>query len=333
MLRVPTNITVAARNTAAAADIAYLTGSRGHLVASPTRCEPATVDLNDPAAVAALVDRLHPDLVLLAASLQSPWERTAAPSAWTDLLAHGGFGLSLPLQARFAITVADAAAATGSVLVNACFPDAVNPVLHALGRPVCCGIGNAATVAASLGAALRTPGQDQATQLRVLAHHVHLHAPERPDDEALAWLDDVPVPDVARRLAALRASDRQLLNQVTGLTAARAIEALLTGADYRTSVPGPAGLPGGYPVRIADHGVTLDLPAGLTVADAIARNQRWAVADGVVVDGATVRFVGAAAELIETQAPGLPRSFELTGPDVVDAVCDELMALRDRLRK
>jgi hypothetical protein len=283
--------------------------------------------------VRGLLDGLRPDLVLLAASLQSPWERDGAPSAWTDALAAAGFGLSLPLQARFAMTVADAARQTGSVFLNACFPDAVNPVLHALDLPVCCGIGNAATVAASLGAALAD--RADGAQLRVLAHHVHFHAPADPADpasEAMAWLDDEPVSGVGHLLSALRASDRGLLNQVNGLTAARVAGALITGEEYRTSVPGPDGRPGGYPVRIADHGLALDLPSGLGPDEAVAHNQRWAVADGVVVEGRTVRFVGAAADLIEVHAPSLPVSFELTDPDVVQAMCDELIALRDKLR-
>lgn len=149
----PVAVTVLARRPDAAAEVAYLTGTRAALAGRPVT-----------AAAAGLVpDRLADDLagldptaVLVCASYQSPWERTAAPSAWTDLLGRAGFGAGLPLQAGLATDVARALAkaAPAAALLNACFPDAVNPLLAALGLPVLCGIGNAAIVAASLQAGL-----------------------------------------------------------------------------------------------------------------------------------------------------------------------------------
>src|SRR5262245_53846355 len=140
--------------------------------------------------VAALARR-QPDVVVCCASAQSPYEAMTAPSAWTRLVKEAGFGVTLPLQATVTLRLANAIAQASphTLLVNGCFPDAVNPLLAALDRPVHCGIGNVATIAACLQAAMGLPDQ---SRLSVLAHHVHLAAPGEPDrpgenaDEALA---------------------------------------------------------------------------------------------------------------------------------------------------
>jgi len=80
-------------------------------------------------------------------------------------------------------------------------------------------------------------------------------------------------------------------NPVTAAAALPVLEALLPGAEpLRWSTPAPGGLPGGYPVRIADGSLSLDLPPGVTLAAAISFNERMGRDDGVerVDDDGTV---------------------------------------------
>src|SRR5262249_17236454 len=147
------------------------------------------------------------------------------------------------------------------------------------------------------------PTGDPPGRLRVLAHHVHLHAPERPEDELRAWLDDTPVPDIGALLADQRRADRERMNAVTGFAAARLLADLLAGQAVATNLPGPLGLPGGYPVRVQDGVLALDLPAGLTYDEAVAANRRAGERDGIdLVDG-YLRFPGAAAAELGRYAP------------------------------
>ncbi|MFI6321747.1 hypothetical protein ACIBG8_29735 [Nonomuraea sp. NPDC050556] len=273
-------------------------------------------------ALTELLAAAAPSGVVLAASSQSPWERTRAPSAWTRLVADAGFGLTLPFQAELALRVG-AAAPSGSWFINACFPDAVNPVLAAAGVPVLCGIGNVALLAASIQAALGLPDQ---RELRVLAHHAHLHAPHGDQEEAMAWLDGKPVEGVGDLLAAQRATDRAELNHVTGLAAAKLVLGVLDGAEQVASLPGPLGLPGGYPVRLSGDRIELLLPDGMERDDAVAFNQRAAVHDGVVVDGDRVRFTSPA---VAEHDPDLAQEFSVSE---IDRVTDRLDRLRTRLR-
>ncbi|MFK0115157.1 hypothetical protein [Streptomyces sp. NPDC090994] len=324
----PLWVTVVGRDARAAGEVAYLAGSRALLSGAPVRFDAAGTDPGSRALEELLV-RTRPRLLLVCASSQSPWERTRHPSGWTDLIAEAGFGLTLPLQAEIPVWAARAVAdaAPNTLLINACFPDAVNPVLKALDLPVLCGIGNAGLVAASLGHAL---GLGPTPRLKVLAHHVHLHAPAAPADEARAWLDGAPLIDVTALLTRQRTTDRERLNLVTGHTAALLIDSLAHGCGLHTSLPGPHGLPGGYPVVTGGGTVTLDLPPGLTEREATEWNHRVGAGDGVTVHDGRVRFTGPVRAAVTTHAPALAEGFAATALDEAQA---EVKALRDRLRR
>ncbi|MEV0678597.1 hypothetical protein AB0I60_18975 [Actinosynnema sp. NPDC050436] len=258
---------------------------------------------------------------LVCASSQSPWERLTSPSAWTGLVDRAGYGITLPFQAELALR-AGRALPGGAWLVNGCFPDAVNPLLAASGVPVLCGIGNVAALAAGAQVALGLPDQ---SALRLLAHHVHLHAPAEGQDEVRAWHGGDPVAAPADLVAALRDAERTQLNQITGVAAAALLDAVLTGAVLETNLPGPLGLPGGYPVTVTGASVALRLPAGVGQAEAVAFNQRAAAADGVVVDGGRVVFAPALAE-------HLPEFADAIAVDDFAVAAARLHGLRERLR-
>lgn len=324
----PLEVTAVARSAAKAEEIAFVAGTRASLSGRPVSFHPLAADLHSHDELAGVFARVRPAGVLLCASTQSPWEAAVAPSAWTDLLARAGFGLALPLHAQLALVTgrAVAAACPRAWFVNACFPDAVNPLLAASGVPVLCGVGNVALLAASLQAAMGLPDQ---RRLQVLAHHVHLHAPAHSDDEALAWCDGEPVEGVAKLLAAQREAARPELNQVTGHTAALLLRDLLDGREAATSLPGPLGLPGGYPVRLDGGRVALRLPPGLGEEAAVAFNQRAALRDGVVVDGRRVEFAPGVQRELGSLAPEVPGSFPVAE---VAAVAGQIEGLRSRLR-
>ena len=334
----PVHVIVIGRRQDIATQLCYVANTRAASGGRAATFEPAA---GEPVPVLDGTARL--DGVLVCASTQSPWERLTRPSAWTDLVRRAGFGLTLPFQAELALRVGRALAGRGPRpwLINACFPDAVNPLLAQLGVPVLCGIGNIGLLAASAQAALGLPDQ---RHLRMLAHHLHLHAPAAGEPEALAWLDDELV-DAARLLARQRATDRTELNHVTGHTAALLLDRLAGGPAAErvdTHLPGPLGLPGGYPVSMRGTELDLRLPPGVTRAGAIEFNQRAALADGVVVEGGTgtgteagsetgtVRFGPAAVTELQTLAPDLAGGFAVTE---LPSATARLRALRDWLRE
>lgn len=321
---IPMTVTVAARDGDKAAEVAYVGNARAALSGSPVRCRSVPSQLADPLELSRVLAATRPDIVLLAASYHSPCP--ADTSSWSRLLERAGFGLTAPLHALLAVTAAEVVAQTVQPrLLIASFPDAVNPMIAALGLPVFAGVGNAALLTASLRAALDVPPR---TRVRMLAHHVHLGPPHSPDEEARAWVDDNPVPDVSSALAGQRATDRCELNLIAGHSAALLIRDLLAGAQVHTNLPGPLGLPGGYPVLI-NGDIRLDLPADVSRESAVAWNRAAAVRDGVDVDGGQVRFSERVLDALEPYLPGLAGGFPV---DALGTVAGQLLDLRAKLR-
>jgi hypothetical protein len=323
----PLRVTVAARTPAAAAEICQISNVRASAHVTPARFSPAAVDLRDDDARDALVRDTPARGVLLCATTQSPWEGRSTRSAWTRLMARAGIGLSLPFHAELGLLVQRSIAERrpGAFFLNACFPDAVNPVLDAAGASALAGIGNVAVQAAAIQAALGLPDQQE---LHLLGHHLHLHEPADPADEAIAWYRGERLA-VTGLLAAQRRVDRHENNQVTGFLTAILLANLLAGRRTVTHLPGPCGLPGGYPVVVTERGVELRLPPGITAERAQALNRRWSMLDGVVVDSGRVTFGPAVSEALADVIPELCDGFAVADLLAVVAMLSEV---RERLR-
>jgi hypothetical protein len=201
-------------------------------------------------------------------------------------------------------------------IANLSFPDVTNVVLGKIGLAPTVGLGNAAMVALRVRAALRAEhGADTALPLiRVIAQHAQLFAvmgarqPADPDERVRVFLgeDGERHDRLAYRGHPLPRGI--VLNDVTASSAIETLRALLPGtAPTRLSLPGPLGLPGGYPVRIDAGDVKLDLPPGQALADAVAFNERAGRGDGVeaIADDGTVTFTAEAAEAVQGVAPSL----------------------------
>ena len=322
----PMTVTVAARNGARAAEVAYLGNACAALAEAPVRYRAVPSQLSDPLELSRVIGATMPDIVLLAASYQSACEGLTRPSPWTRLVDRAGFGLTAPLHALLALTVADVVAQNGKPrLLIASYPDAVNPMLAALGYSVFAGVGNAALLSASLRAALDVRPRNR---VRILAHRVHLCSPGAPEDEARAWVDGAPVPDVTSALSAQRATDLRELNLVTAHSTALLIRGLLAGAPMYTSLPGPLGLPGGYPVMINGN-IQLDLPEDITPNEAVEWNRAAARRDGVDIDNGQVRFSDRVLGVLHPYLPELSGGFPV---DALETVGARLLTLRDKLR-
>ena len=108
---------------------------------------------------------------------------------WAELIRRGGFGLSLPLQAALVTKVARVMAhcAPDCALVNASYPDAVNPVLKALNLNVLCGVGNVGILAAVWEEHATAGGP-----VSILAHHSDLsqiaHSDVPTNGRVRAWV-------------------------------------------------------------------------------------------------------------------------------------------------
>lgn len=322
-------VTVVSRTLSSSAEVCYIADVRAALGRTPVKFRPLSLERYSTDSISSILQQTRPLLVLNCASYQSPWEKLQSPSAWTTLMSRAGFGITLPLQAAVAIEASSAVARMASppLFLNACFPDAVNPLLKALGLPVFCGVGNVALVAASLQESLRPDGEGR---LQVLGHHWHLHTPANDADDALAWLDGIPVHGVGSLLRRQRAATRSELNLVNGLATALLLAGIVTGREMRTSLPGPLGLPGGYPVRVHRGAIELDLPERISQSQALSLNNQWAERDGVRIEqGGKVVFSEHGALQIKSELPNFASTVPAT--DIPD-ICSQLLEVRSRLR-
>ncbi|MGV9269817.1 hypothetical protein ACWDRR_34785 [Kitasatospora sp. NPDC003701] len=311
------------------------------IVAATADClvEPVRLDALRQDDIADLLRRTRPDLLVQCAALQGPWAlagRDGDPRVRGVL--DAGLGLRLPYQLPVVLTVMRAvrdAGWTGPV-ANLSFPDVTGPVLERLGLAPTLGLGNAGMVLLRARAALRAARPEGDLPLiRVLAQHAQVfdvmqsREPADPGDRCRVHLgaEGRREDALAYRAPALAPGARY--NPVTVASALPVLEALLPGgAPLRWSVPAPNGLPGGYPVRIADGQVALDLPPGLDPAEAVAYNERVGRRDGVerIDEDGTVHFTEECRAAVADFAPDLAQPLAVADLAARGARLDEVLA-------
>jgi hypothetical protein len=249
--------------------------------------------------ISEILHREAPSLVVQAASLLSPWFLRSRKDRIAELILQAGFAAQLCAQLPVIRTVMEAARAAayrGSV-VNCSYPDATHPILARLQLAPTAGVGNAGMIHRFVGSRLRALGMREFS-LQVLAHHSDVFPVANSRPRAYTPADAAPKIYIDGSLSSTTAdllygappvTDGGSLNLVTASHAVALIHALLPGAHpLKTSVPGVFGLPGGWPVRIEEGNMRLDLPDDLTVAAGEHCQSEAAKFDGIqdiAVDG------------------------------------------------
>ncbi|MFY1699883.1 hypothetical protein [Solwaraspora sp. WMMA2101] len=257
-----------------------------------------SMDLDDIAATAETLARVRPDVVFMGASLQAWHVITRLPKDIFEALDEAQFGPWLPMHLTLNYQLMQAVRMSGSHarVVNAAFPDAVGPVLRQVGLAPTIGIGNVANIIPALtfsaAAELGEPPEDVRVQL-VTQHYFSHYVPRfgTAGDGAYALAVSVRGVDrtdqvrheslFARLTGDLKRQGGIAGQHLTAASAVRVLTAMATGSGAFAHAPAPDGLPGGYPVRVDRDGGTIDLPAGLTLAEAVEINERCQRSDGI----------------------------------------------------
>jgi hypothetical protein len=318
-------VAVIGRSMAKASRLALIANARAAMFGTTVRCEPLELKQFEARAFSRVLRTYKPKIIFQAASMQSPWEAAEGENGWTKLVAAAGFGITLPLQMAIAAEVSLGAGDTEAAIINASYPDGVNVALHRLGLRTTCGIGNSAIVEAFC----RSHAKARNADVRVIGHHGHLSAwlkGERGKELPRVWVNGREM-DAHRLRPKLQAIGEDF-NHVTSSTAMTVILSLLTGVKLLQSIPGVAGLPGGYPFTLKNRKFTLRLPRGVTLEQAIAHNKTGERLDGLEL-GSGVQFIGKAREALASAGFEFAQGFAY---GEWAAARDRMLALRERLR-
>lgn len=330
--REPVTVVIAGRNVERLKWLRTAGNARAAMFNRPARLVTHEVDLSVADAAADAIAAIEPKVVVQAASFQTGNVISTQDNAWTKLVAEGGLSATAVLQAPLSIAVARAVKAVRpqAHFINCCFADVVNPLIAALDLPITCGVGNVAILANAFAGTLAL-GQ----RLKVLAHYQNLApwrraAETRHGPSARVWIDDEEVADVYRRFADVQLT-REPAIEISGASGVPLMLAMAHGHDWRGHVPGPRGLPGGYPVRLKAGEIELDLPASLTRSEAIAWNLRYEQDSGLVVgsDGRAT-YTGMLRARLAALSPGLAGGFHVGD---IENVYRDMNDLRSRLER
>lgn len=257
----------------------------------------AVLDLADLDQVAAAIDGFQPDVIFLAVSLQSWWVTSLLPAPAFQRISAANLGTWLPMHLAPTLLAMRAIRACGSTatVVNASYPDAVNPVLEQVGLGPDVGIGNVANnvPAFSFIASTRLGCPVEEISIRFIAHHyasqqlrhgstggaeVHLEVLRN----GVAVEEAFSIEDFGAAISGqLRRTGGKAGQAMISASALNVIEPLLDGSYRRTHAPGVHGLAGGYPIVIDGGKISLDLPTGIDVNEAVRINHTGQVLDGV----------------------------------------------------
>lgn len=324
-------IKVVGRSKKSAEQIAIISNVRAVIAHSKIRFVFDDIDWETTERIENILKNTSPAIIFHTASLQSPWDFFSIQSEWTKLVHQAGFGVTLPLQASLVMKVASAIKKLGlkAVLVNACYPDAVNPLLKSLELDITCGIGNISILSAAVSFLVHN---NRTESLKILAHHLHVNPQPSISPnyrEPRIWVESNELQSVGEMLQPIRGIHGHELNQITGATAVKIILALYDTTPILLHVPGPNGLPGGYPVLIANKKVSLSLPMGISEEQAILWNKCCAKYDGVVINNdGLAHFSHKASEILLKYGFKYAHRFNCKH---LDSVCKEFLILKQKL--
>jgi len=254
-------------------------------------------NLHDIDGTAQTIREEEPDVIFNGATLQSWWVIGLLPDDVHRRLLDAGFGPWLPMHLTLTHKLMKAVRKSGvkTNVVSIPYPDAVNPILGKVGLAPTVGAGNfdliVPRVRKVVSDKLKVP--IRSVSLFMVGHHFHQvslrvngnmgGAPyylkilvDNRDITSRFDLDQL-LSEVAK-LAIPEGAERQ---SITAASAAKNILAILSDTGELTHAPGPAGLPGGYPIRLSADGPEVVLPEELSLSDAVKINEKAQKFDGI----------------------------------------------------
>jgi hypothetical protein len=325
------SVCIGSRIRSDAIEVAHLCKMRSLIAGTKSMFQGCFFSWDNLSEAARIIHEFQPRVIFHASSLQSPWTMDPTTNPWSEVVRRVGFGITLPLQASLLIYLLRAVNETTEmpIIVNACYPDWVNAAVTWLDYPVFCGIGNIGIIESAFRAECEV---ETGAHVRLIAHHSHLAALQASAPSQIfprIWVDRESIDPASITFRSLREISGQELNVLTGALAADLIRRILAGKHFAAHVPGPVGLPGGYPVTIRGSEMHLDLPAEISLVDAVRWNSEAGLRDGIRVhEDGMVEFSEVASLTLRNLSADIPMKFP---SQQLMEVASVMLELRSRL--
>ena len=297
-----------------------------------------TLDLNDKDSAANVISEVSPDILLYTATMQTWWLPNLLPADNADLLKQAGFGMWLPVHLALTIKMMQAVkdADYQGITLIAPFPDVVNCVLGKIGLAPTCGVGNVDELVSKtryLVSKKLKSSLDSVTVFLVAHHALQAYSFGRKNGKAPPFFlkvehngenitESINASDLL--LTPYQLSPGRPIHFLTGGCTIRLIKSLFSSQKSLLHVPGPHGLPGGYPVIVGKKSVeTADLDE-ISLKEAVAINEQSHRFDGIesIEEDGTVIFLEESTEIFRNE---LGYDCESLKPDEAEENANELI--------
>jgi hypothetical protein len=255
-----------------------------------------SLDVSDIGRSAEVLSKFNPDIIVNCITLMSWWVRQTLPEELHKTLAEAGSGPWIPLHMTLTrkLMMAIKEANLRAHVVNTCFPDGVNPALGRIGLAPTVGGGNSDLLIPRLqkeiGKHLQIPPHNIAIYL--IAHHFHVVSLMRNhsmggapyfikimlgNKDITGELDlDHILPESVKNYPSGNAAHSYVASSFV-----KNILCIAKDTGSITHAPGPAGLIGGWPVRLSAKGAEVLLPHGLDMRQATRIVEEAQKSDGI----------------------------------------------------
>jgi hypothetical protein len=247
---------------------------------------------------AKIIQEVQPVLIYNSMTLQSWWVITQLPQEAYKTIDEARYAPWYPMHFLPTYKLMQAVKKSGikTHVVNAAFPDLVNPALAKIGLAPTVGIGNIDNLLCSLrivGAKMFNVPLRSVTIYMVAPHFVSYFAGRYGNSGGAPYYLKVMVDDIdmtskinrdeflAKVLTWGKRPGSSQAHPVVASSVCKIIMGILFDTKELGHAPGPNGLPGGYPIKLGAEGVEVFLPEGLSLDEAIRINNEAQIFEGV----------------------------------------------------
>lgn len=328
------HVVIAGRNRDRLSWLKTACNARASMFGRPVSFDTYEIDLVAEGATDTLIADTRPTIAVQGASIQTSSVISDTGNQWTALVAEGGLSATAVFQALISSRMAKSihALSPETALINCGFPDVVNGMITALGYSVLCGTGNVAILSNVFAGAKGITDQHR---IQVIAHYQNLAAWRKPASERVGtrpcrvFIDGEEVADVFKEFTDVKLTTEPAI-EISGASGVTLIGAYAANKSWIGHAPGPNGLPGGYPVKLENRQLHLNLPSAVNENEAIAWNASFEEEKGLIVTENRVEYTGALKHALQRYGFQYAQGFDV---EAIEEVCIDMLELRDKLCK